>query len=194
MINSFFLYFSRIRIQTVVTFAVLALFSGCHSEKSRINMLLNHFEQTKIDFPEDMMMIRVGKIQPFEKPGHIPVFIMYTGPEECSLCSVMNLTDREELFRMSEIDGSFLVMIIISPPIDEVETIIEQIITVKFRYPVYLDISAQFEEMNGIPHDQRFHSFLINHEYYPIFVGNPLNSDRDNQLFHSALATTKLFI
>lgn len=57
-----------------------------------------------------------------------------------------------------------------------------------FPYLVYVDYSGSFAETNmSIPEDNRFHSFLLNKEGRPVFVGNPLASDRMMELFKEAL-------
>lgn len=52
------------------------------------------------------------------------------------------------------------------------------------KFPIYIDQYGEFRSLNPrIPDDKRFHSFLLNKNGYPIYVGNPLNSQKLFDIF-----------
>lgn len=74
-------------------------------------------------------------------------------------------------------------MIIISPNAENLDDIIHKLIEIDGKYPVYVDINSDFIQHNRIPEDARFHSFLIDDKHKPIFVGDPISSDKLMSLF-----------
>lgn len=61
-----------------------------------------------------------------------------------------------------------------------------------FPYPVYVDFNCSFRKLNtGIPEDVRFHSFLLDKNGHPVFVGNPNANETLNHLFEKVLSGLK---
>ena len=53
---------------------------------------------------------------------------------------------------------------------------------------IYIDSFNTFSKINQhIPTDQRFHSFLVDSNGKPIFVGNPLSNMRLAEIFHDII-------
>lgn len=162
---------------------------GCKREKEKLFKMLKDFEETRITIPQDMIMIQNGELRPYDIHGETPIFIIYVSPAECSSCRISHLDKYEDLFSMADSLG-FLIMIILSPNEDQREYIQDLLIQARFHYPVYIDSYSEFANQNIIPEDNRFHSFLINSDNNPIFVGDPTANDRMHVLF-SAILTGK---
>ena len=79
-----------------------------------------------------------------------------------------------------------------SPGSEELEDVRLQLAVQDFSFPVYVDTYGSFARENtGIPEDERFHSFLIGGDGRPVFVGNPLGSEKMQDIFQKVLAGTK---
>ena len=148
--------------------------------------MLEEFEGTQIFIPKDMTMIQSGKLSPYEIQQGTPVFIVYVSPDECSSCRISHLDKYEDLFLMAK-SMDFDVMIILSPTDDQIEYIQDQLIQSRFSHPVYLDSYSEFSGQNKIPEDKRFHSFLINSDLYPVFVGDPTLNDKMQSILSDIL-------
>lgn len=182
---------SNTQIITKVLMALLfASLYSCDSEKYRIRKLFEEFEHSQIEIPCDMTIIRDGKVLQNQTYAEGLLFIVYVGPEECSSCKVAHLTDFDALFKLGEGSVPFSVMIILSPPPDDIRSVMEQLIISRYYYPVYIDTNSEFANSNRIPSDPIFHSFLLNEEHRPIFVGNPLTTQKMSLLFDDVLSKT----
>lgn len=87
------------------------------------------------------------------------------------------------LYEMADTVG-FPVLTIFSPRADELEEVRLKLMKANYSFPVFVDVNGSFSENNGnIPFDRRFHSFLIDSCNHPVYVGNPMSSDRMFELF-----------
>ena len=83
-------------------------------------------------------------------------------------------------------------MTIFSPRAEELEEFRLQLSVQDIGFPVYVDTYGSFAGENaGIPEDERFHSFLVGGDGRPVFVGNPLGSEKLQDVFQKVLADTK---
>ena len=67
---------------------------------------------------------------------------------------------------------------------EEYDEVVKQLMILNFPYPVYVDYSCSFRKLNSfIPDDTRFHSFVIDKNGKPVFVGNPMSGQKMMDLF-----------
>ena len=98
------------------------------------------------------------------------------------------MSDCLPLYELSDSIGTFRIVTIFAPRQEEYDEVIRQLMVLDFPYPVYVDFDGSFRKANPcIPEDKRFHSFLLDKEGHPVFVGDPLASDRMMELFKEAL-------
>ena len=108
---------------------------------------------------------------------------------ECSSCQVGHLYDYLWSYeKLDSIQGCQL-MTIFSPRQEEYDEVVKQLMILNFPYPIYVDMSGSFRKINKcIPDDRRFHSFLIDKNGKPVFVGNPMSGPRMMELFMEAVS------
>ena len=95
-----------------------------------------------------------------------------------------HLAQIKSLFKRDKETGLFDVVIVFSPRPEECANVTTEIATHAFDFPVFVDTYGEFRNNNKcIPTDDRFHSFLLDKEGHPIFVGNPLDSKQLETLF-----------
>lgn len=69
-------------------------------------------------------------------------------------------------------------LFIFSPSPENANDVIEDLIRYKYPYLVWIDSQGEFAQMNQhIPNLIHFHTFLLNSNNYPIFVGDPVVSE-----------------
>ena len=86
--------------------------------------------------------------------------------------------------------SNFSIITIFSPKKEDLEEVKLQISMANYPKRIYLDTNGDFCKLNeSIPNDQRFHSFMLNDEGRPIFVGNPLYNSELMDIFMRILQT-----
>lgn len=154
----------------------------------RISRQLKEFMGQTVIIPTDMIKFFNGEqIMDWQIP-EIPLMVFYHDSLSCSSCQISHLSDIERVYELADSLGTFDVMTIFSPKAEELGDVLKKIAIRDFEYPVYVDISGSFSSARGhIPSDKRFHSFLLNQDKCPVFVGNPVNTDKLWELFMLAL-------
>ena len=124
--------------------------------------------------------------EPLEKRARL---VIYVDSTECATCRISHLDMYHPLFHLSERKKSFELMILFynSKVFEGVplETFLSRL---QIEIPVYIDVENSFMKDNPIiPSDLRMHSFLINRDGKPIFVGDPISSKELNTSFLRAI-------
>ena len=143
-----------------------------------------------IAIPENLTVIsdrNIISLSDFEKETNALV-ILYDSLE-CSSCQIGHLYDYLWSYeKLDSIQGCQL-MTIFSPRQEEYDEVVKQLMILNFPYPIYVDMSGSFRKINKcIPDDRRFHSFLIDKNGKPVFVGNPMSGPRMMELFMEAVS------
>lgn len=73
--------------------------------------------------------------------------------------------------------------------VEEVLDVPSHIKDLNFPFPVYIDEFGEFYRQNkDFPSDRRFHSFLVDADGHPVFIGNPLSSEKLWEVFENTLS------
>lgn len=161
--------------RTILTFLMVAL-SGCTFVRTYVE--IRDFEKQIICFPESMISIENGVIQDALCTITDKTFIVHFRPEDCVDCRISHISDHYPLLTLSE-QYSFDVMLIISPSEEDHGKVVSMIRDGRYLFPIYVDSDGLFLRLNpNLPSDSRFSYFLINESRHPVFVGNPLTSQK----------------
>lgn len=176
------------KILFLFSLSVLLLFTSC--DRQRVAKSLRQFYAETIEIPSDLQKI-TGRIQ--SEVGNrerTPALIIYHDSLSCSSCQISHLADLNDVYALADSLGTFEVMSIFSPSVEEYDEVLKNLIYRDFEYPVYIDFSGSFRQKNDcIPKDCLFHNFLIDSNGHPVFVGNPIASDDLWNLFNKALSS-----
>ena len=166
---------------------ILLLVSSC-SVRQSIRQELRRFQKSKASLSLEIDAVRDRNIGRESLQSEVMSMVMYYDSTECSQCRINHLSDCLPLYELSDSIGTFRIVTIFAPRQEEYDEVIRQLMVLDFPYPVYVDFDGSFRKANPcIPEDNRFHSFLLDKEGHPVFVGNPLASDRMMELFKEAL-------
>ena len=170
---------------------VLMMLSSC-GERNEVRRVLSSFMETEIELPADMEVYAEGGFSTAVLDSLSPVkMIIYYDSADCSSCRISHLIELEPLYWAAE-EGHYDVVTIFSPRAEELEEFRLQLSVQDIGFPVYVDTYGSFAGENaGIPEDERFHSFLVGGDGRPVFVGNPLGSEKLQDIFQKVLADTK---
>lgn len=179
---------NRLSIRIIVCAVSLLLSVSCN--RQYIANTLVEFTKSEIFFPKNMEVCADGTFSMAVMNSLRPVkMIIYYDSTECSSCRISHLIELEALYADASEDGRYDVVTIFSPGVESLEEVRLQLAVGDFSFPVYIDTYGSFAEANGsIPEDERFHSFLTDEDGHPVFVGNPVGSERLQGLFQEVLA------
>ena len=178
---------SHRRFCCAVCLLPVLLLSGCAEQKT--SKTLRDFMKETIVLPDDLLSIHERNVSAAPDFKATPIQVIYHDSLACSTCQITHLTDNLGLYERAD-TSSFQVVTVFSPRQEEYDEVVRQLMILDFPYPIYVDFSGSFRRRNtGIPEDVRFHSFLIDKDGCPVFVGNPASSEDLWKLFDKVLST-----
>lgn len=175
---------------TVRLILVLILASSIVScENMRIWREMKAFMRSEIVLPEDLHHVCGRSMSTSSTFGDVPVLVIYHDSLECSSCQINHLFDNISLYEKADTSG-FSVVTVFSPRQEEYDEVLTQLVNLGYPYPVYIDFSGSFRKGNSgsIPEDRKFHTFLMDRDRHPVFVGNPMLGDDLMKLFDKAVS------
>ena len=113
-------------------------------------------------------------------------FVSYSDSMACSSCAVDKLYTWIDLIRKTEsYENKLGYYFIFFPKMKEWANVEFVISTLShFNYPVYMDTLGIFERSNPhLPHNQMFHTFLLDENNNVLLVGNPLDNEKIEEMF-----------
>lgn len=176
--------------KVILTVSLVLLSLVSCGARQEVRKVLSAFMDTEIVLPGDMEVYEDGTFSMAVMDSLCPVkMIIYYDSTECSGCRISHLIELEALYADASEDGRYDVVTVFSPGVEALEEVRLQLAVQDFSFPVYIDTYGSFAEENGsIPEDERFHSFLTDRDGHPVFVGNPVGSERLQGLFQEVLA------
>ena len=168
----------------LICYLYLALISTSCVEQRKVRKIMSEFVETEIVIPDDLECIYKRNISGIRKDTLKPnKLIVFYDTSDCSSCRISHLIDLYPIYDMADTSG-FSVLTIFSPKPEDVKDVILQLTIADHLMPIYVDATGEFNRLNqNIPSDLRFHSFLLDENNKPIFVGNPLSSYKLLELF-----------
>lgn len=169
--------------RVITSLLLLTIISSC-VERRKVKDIMLEFVSSDIIIPDDLDCIFNAETS----ASYIDTLksnklIIYYDSLDCSSCRISHLFDLYPLYTIAD-TSDFSVMTIFSPKKSEVENTRFQLMLINHTIPIYLDKNGSFAQLNNcIPADQRFHSFLIDENAKPVFVGNPLSNIRLKKIF-----------
>ena len=177
----------RRMLKFILMMCCAALLCGCSNMKLRRQM--KDFMGRKVVFPQELMEICAGRTRSAYVSFDSPMLILFYGKNECSLCAINHLADDlDEIKRIEELGRCKVLIFFSLTTEDEQIEIPERVRESEFSFPIYLDLYGDFYRYNAeFPDDERFHSFLVGTDGYPVFIGNPLKDSRLRKVFNETL-------
>ena len=166
---------------------MLLLLSSC-SERHKLRRTMSKFVQTEIQIPDDLECVYNREVTIINKDTLKPYkLIVYYDSLDCSSCRISHIMDLYPLYEMAD-TCEFSVMTIFSPKKEDLEEVKFQLSLANHQEQIYVDTYGTFSILNQcIPSDQRFHTFLVDSNGKPIFVGNPLSSMQLAEIFQNII-------
>ena len=174
---------------SLLLFFILMVLNGCG--RFRFAGQMRSFMETSVVFPESMLVISDREVFFYKDSIRNPALVIYFDTTRCSICSIDRLYDK--LPFVSKIDSLGLcdVKIVFSPTDEEYADVLFALERLRFPYPIYLDAKKEFRRKNKIPEDNKLHTFLLDQNRRPVFIGDPSSSQRLNEVFLDVLNEIK---
>lgn len=168
--------------------AALLAMPGC-GEQTPAMKEYKQFLQSRVLLPERMTRIRQGVQEDvlYKRSGR-PLLVNYYGPEECSSCAISHLRDNIKFLNMSQRNGDFDFIVIMAPPEEDREMVIERTLAMSLPLSVYIDDSYYLDSLGVIPANAALHSFLLDAGGRPVFVGSPLWNESAKARFQAEIS------
>lgn len=172
---------------------ILSLSLVSCGERATLKRTMSEFMATEIVLPDDLECIYNRNMSGIQKDTlKTYKLIVYYDTLDCSSCRISHLIDLYPIYDMAD-TSNFSVLPIFSPKAEDVKEVILQLTIADCRIPIYIDTTGKFCRLNqNIPSDPRFHSFLMDVNNKPIFVGNPLSSSKLLELFKEIVQTHQI--
>ena len=158
-------------------------------KESLIKSEYQQLKASKIVLHENFLVLNQNKVDINSKANNYKL-IHFVPSFECSECAIANISQFNRLDSISKATGAFSLMVVFSPRADMAEHIIKLLNenSLSYNFPVYIDINNQFQKLNpSIPTSTILHTFLINNDGTPVFIGNPLANKKLFNLFTKKL-------
>jgi hypothetical protein len=177
----------RIKIKPLLWLAMLLMLVGCNGKLSLIKDSFR-FYNSEVSFPDQMLLIENGDTSTVAMPKiDKPMLVRFYGSYECSDCALNHMRDNVRLEKYSKKNGLFDFIVILAPPTEESESIINKAIGMSLPLRIYVDSSHYYESEGIIPKSEATHTFMIDTHYTPFYLGNPLRSTKDKEHFEKYL-------
>lgn len=171
----------------IITSSLCICLTSCN-EKAKLKRAMSDFMESEIVIPNEIECIynrQVDKIK-LDTLQQLKLIVYYDSLD-CSSCRISHLMDIYPLYDMAD-TSNFSLLTIFSPKEEDLAEVRNHIVIQNLPIPIYIDADGSFSKLNkSIPSDKRFHSFLIDDNNKPVFVGNPLTNSSLEEVLKTIL-------
>jgi hypothetical protein len=169
---------------TSVFFIILLGFFSCHknNEKKQITQTLTKMYNKKILFNQNLQAKFMGADTiSFEIEEVRPKIIIYINRGGCTPCKLKLSEWKDYMANVHSINKKISFIFIVAP--ENITELDKEFIINDFKHIVYYDLNTNFEEINNLPKDSKYHTFMVNNMNKIILVGNPVINSKINELY-----------
>lgn len=174
-------------MKNIFVTSLILLISVCsctHSNKDRMNELVNSWLGRKIAFPHDMIFTEsckdtVTNFWPFHKDFCIVVYANSVGCLSCRLQLGMwhdFITDCDSILGKQ-------IPVLFYFSTDNIHQISHILRRDNFTYPVCIDRTDSLNILNKFPIDEQFQTFLLSGDNEALAIGNPIHNPKVKELY-----------
>lgn len=162
----------KIAFYTIMGF-VLSSFFGCVREKSEFRMWSDKYTNATIHFPNN------GRWRILDKDTSVVLhakarIVAYYNASDCISCRMKELPSWNVLLneiRHLNLDVEFVAIFKSSPEDDD---FVANLARYEFFHPILCDEEGTFEQLNKLPDNPLYHTFLIDQENRVQMIGTPI--------------------
>ncbi|MFI3315474.1 MAG: hypothetical protein R3Y04_07415 [Rikenellaceae bacterium] len=121
--------------------------------------------------------------------------VSYINHNRCNSCVISKLSDWNKIIAYSHIfKGKLKIYFILSPPSDELNSVLLSLKSSSFDYPVVIDKRNEFKKLNPqIPDNTKLNTFLLDENNKVVMIGDPRNSSKLYSLFKTIVENNIMY-
>jgi len=156
----------------IVSFVCLS----CQNKQTKeIETIITEMQGKVIKFPKSLKSTTTENNLLLNDKYKMVVYFDTTGCNECK----MRFRDWIDIIEYTHDSLPNLSLIfIVSPKKGDSKEVVFLINKYKVKYPFFIDSLNQFEVLNKLPKEHRFHTFLINRQNKIVLIGSPIGNDK----------------
>lgn len=168
-----------------IVLLVLILPFSCQNKKSKeIETILKKMQGRVVYFPSTLRSVYMGKdtLCPtmLKNENKIVVYVDSIGCTECN----MKIQEWTDIFKCTRDSlPNLSIIYIVSPKKGQSQKITSIFRKYEIDYPFFIDSLNQFGNLNEMPKERKYHTFLIDRQNRIVLVGSPMHSDKIWQLY-----------
>lgn len=169
----------KVASTTVLAFALLL--TSCHKDMSSVEKMMRTWVGCKLMLPNGPFLNIEGDTFPNYPDKSLYKIVCYIDSAGCTGCrlSVSQWKSLIETINRKGLDASVLLYI---SPKDE-RDVWGSLISNGFTYPVCVDVTDRFGQLNKLPEQDVYRTFLLNGEDEIVAIGNPAHNEKVKELY-----------
>lgn len=185
-------YITRFKFMVLITFFGTTLIS-CNHYNARIQDNLEKMMRSKVEIDIDSLEMFEGSDDEYLKCFHNAKlnWIVYYDSIACNACKIKSLqywNDYIQLSKRNKYSIGFYFIFRKSIHKGDTEIIKRSVTESGLKCPIFIDTCGYFMRHNAfIPQRPLYQTFLVDDNYSPIIVGDPMNNVEINDLFYKLL-------
>lgn len=167
-----------------LVFAIFILVVSCEiPQDSKTSRLVKEWIGKEILYPDNMILTSWGRDTISRNlPKSLYSIVVYADSIGCMSCK-LHLSKWKSFINEldSIVSDKVLVKFIMYPK--DLKEIIRLLRLNDFKYPVCIDLNDTFNRTNGLPKDEKYHTFLLDNSDKVLAVGNPILNVKVKELY-----------
>ena len=156
------------------------LFVSCgETEKERISRLINEWSGKEIMFPGNLYFVSLNKDTTYLPKSEYTI-VTYVDSMGCTSCKLKLMEWRRLITQLDSAKNTSVLFFL--HPKDKNE-IFHALRRDNFIYPVCIDEQDNFNNLNKLPVDERFQTFLLDKDNKVVAIGNPVQNPKVKELY-----------
>lgn len=175
------------RLVSAILFGGLMFFCGC-GERGNTVLEYARFRHSRVSLPENVLKIEKGKVDSLSnfQPSR-PTMVHYYGSKECTDCAFSHMRDYLKYVDYSKKNGSFDFYVIMAPPAELRDSVVGRAAKMSLPLTILIDDSYSLEKQKSFPSSASFHTFLLDVDGRPVFIGSPFRNKSTLEKFSKKL-------
>lgn len=164
------------------------LFACSNSKKEYIYSQLKDIEGKILNYPNlDSLTIQGKRTVKFYLNQHKHTIVTYIDSGGCTKCKLHLSEWKRLIHEVTSITNDSMPVLFFLYPKNRNE-LVSTLRKELFNYPVYIDDNNAFNNLNTLPDNNDFHTFLVNEEQKVIAIGNPIHNPKVKELYLNILS------
>ena len=174
----------------IILIGTLVLSCKDNNSRKEIAKIVQHWQNKKIIFPEDLTFTKYGTDTiEYKIPSSSYKILMYVDSIGCTSCKLQLHKWKEFISELDSFTNGSVPVIFFFHPKDmrEISYLLKRD---GINIPVCIDMGDKLNAINNFPSRQDFQTFLLNDENKVVYIGNPVHNPRVKEMYLSEVSNS----